>query len=157
LIESARSWCAIRVHDPEVAAAVVSFMAPQGDPAGTSLPAPLAGRIWSDLAWATMFVETPGDEETEFDLRQWSPHELWFHQKSRHEGVSDRGFGGTKWASGQFEPFPARRPSSAADVVDLVRPDLESLRGTDATLTQVLEERRSVRRHDDQHPVTLEQ
>ena len=162
LIESPRSWCAIRVHDPDVVAALAAFIEPRvGEPgAGTkarALPAPLADRLLSDLTWATMVVAAPGDEDTAFELRQWSPHELWFHQRSRREGVPDGGFGRTQWAAGKFEPLPARRPSFAGQVIDLPRPDLDTLRRTDATLTSVLEERRSIRRHDDWRPITLEQ
>jgi SagB-type dehydrogenase family enzyme len=157
LIESPRSWCAIRVHDPDVVAWLAAFMGPGAEAKDGSLPAPLARRLLSDLTWATMLVEAPGDEDTAFELRQWSPHELWFHQRSRQDGVPDRGFGRTQWAAGLFQPLPARRPSFAGKAIDLRRPDLDALRRTDATLTGVLEERRSVRRHDDRRPITLEQ
>lgn len=153
LIESPRSWCTIRVHDPDVMAALAALTEPRAG----ALPAPLAGRLLSDLTWATMLVEAPGDEDTAFELRQWGPHELWFHQRSRREGVPDGHFGRTEWAAGEFDPLPARRPSFTGKVTDLARPDLGALRGTDATLTAVLEQRRSIRRHDDERPVTLEQ
>ncbi|HKE50831.1 MAG TPA: SagB family peptide dehydrogenase, partial [Actinomycetes bacterium] len=161
LVESPRSWCAIRVHDPGVVAALAAFIEPgAGTTAGPtpgSLPAPLAARLLSDLTWAAMLVEASGDEETAFALRQWSPHELWFHHRSRREGVPDRHFGRTQWAVGLFEPLPARRPSFAGRVIELRRPDLDALRRTDATLTGVLEERRSIRRHDDERPISLDQ
>ncbi len=157
LIESPRSWCAIRVHDADVVAALAAFVRPRAGTTGASLPMPLAGRLLSDLTWAAMVVAAPGDEDTAFELRQWSPHELWFHQRSRGEGVPDRGFGRTQWAAGLFEPLPARRASFAGPASDLVRPDLDAVRRTDATLTGVLEERRSIRRHDDRRPITVEQ
>jgi SagB-type dehydrogenase family enzyme len=161
LIESPRSWCAIRVHDPDVVAALATFLVPgagaEGGPERGPLPAPLAERLLSDLAWATMVVRTPGDEDTAFELRQWSPYELWFHQRIRREGMPDGGFGRTEWAAGEFEPLPARRPSFTGRAVDLFRPDLAELRRTDATLTGVLEERRSIRQHDDECPITLDQ
>jgi SagB-type dehydrogenase family enzyme len=157
LIESPRSWCAIRVHDPDVMAAVAAFIAPRAGTEGGRLPAPLARRLASDLTWAAIVVETPGEEDTAFELRQWSPYELWFHHRIRREGVPDGGFGRTKWAAGEFEPLPARRPSFAGPAIDLLRPDLGQLRRTDATLTGVLEERSSIRRHDDEHPITLDQ
>jgi len=155
LIESPRSWCAVRVHDPAVVTGLAAYLVPRaGTDAGST---PLATRIRSDLTWATMLVGTPGDEDTAFDLRQWSPHELWFHQRSRGDGIPDRPFGRTRWAAGRFEPLPARRPSFAGPAVDLPRPDLDAVRRTDTTLTGVLEERRSIRRHDDQRPITLDQ
>lgn len=157
LIESPRSWCAIRVHDPDVVAALAPFTKPLAGMGNGSLPTALASRLLSDLTWAAVVVEAQGEEDTAFELRQWSPHELWFHQRSRREGVPDRGFGRTKWAAGEFEPLPARRASFAGQAIELFRPDHVALRRTDATLTGVLEDRRSIRRHDDQRPVTLEQ
>jgi SagB-type dehydrogenase family enzyme len=160
VIESPRSWCAIAVHDLQVVGALAGFI--RSRPAASAaesgpLPPPLARRLLSDLTWARMVVETPGDEDTAFELRQWSPHELWFHLRSRAEGVPDGHFGRTGWAAGRFEPLPARRVSFSERCIDLPRPDLEALRRHDATLTGVLEERRSIRRHDDECPITVEQ
>jgi SagB-type dehydrogenase family enzyme len=156
LIESPRSWCAVRVHGPDVVTALAGFLGPPAGTAG-SPSTPLTRRLLSDLIWAKLVVAAPSDEDTAFELRQWSPHELWFHQRSRGEGVPDRPFGRTQWAAGLFEPLPARRPPLAGEAIELLRPDLDGLRRTDATLTGVLEERRSIRRHDDQHPITLAQ
>jgi SagB-type dehydrogenase family enzyme len=157
LVESPRSWCAIRVHDPDVVAALATFTRPGAGTDGLPLPIPLARRLLADLAWAAIVVEAPGDEDTSFELRQWRPFELWFHQRSRREGVPDGGFGRTRWAAGEFPPFPARRPSFTGPAIDLPRPDLDALRRADATLTGALEARRSIRRHDDQRPVTAGQ
>ncbi len=157
VIESPRSWCAIRVHDPDVVAALAAFIGPRTTATPESLPAPLAERLQSDLTWATMLVAASGAEDTAFELRQWSPHELWFHMRSRGEGVPNGRFGRTRWAAGLFEPLPARRASFAGQGIDLLRPDLDALRRSDATVTGVLEERRSIRRHDDECPITLEQ
>jgi SagB-type dehydrogenase family enzyme len=168
LIESPRSWCAIRLHDPDVVATLATFIRPRtgtggtGGTDGTGGPLPatlagLAGRILSDLTWAMVLVEAPGDEDAAFDLRQWSPHELWFHQRSRGDGVPERPFGRTRWAAGLFEPLPARRPSFAGPTVDLPRPDPDALRAADATVTEVLDRRRSIRRHDDGRPITVGQ
>jgi SagB-type dehydrogenase family enzyme len=157
LIESPLAWCVVRVHDPDVVAELAAFIAPRAGTKAVPPPAPLAARLLSDLTWAAMVVEAPGSEDTSFEMRQWGPHELWFHKRSRREGVPDGHFGRTLWAAGEFEPLPARRPPLAGQVVELIRPDLDALRGTDATLTQVLEERRSIRRHDDRNPITLDQ
>ncbi len=160
LIESPRSWCSIAVHDPGVMGALAAFTGRRAaaPAAGLgSLPAPLARRLLSDLTWATLVVQVPGEEDTAFKLRQWSPHELWFHMRSRAEGVPDGHFGRTQWAAGLFEPLPARRVSFPERSIELLRPDIDALRLHDATLTSVLENRRSIRRHDDEHPITLEQ
>jgi len=157
LVESPRSWCLIRVHDPDVVAALAAFITPQAGAPEGRLPAPLAARLLSDLTWAAMVAEAPGDEDATFRLRQWNPHELWFHMRSRRDGVPEGHFGRTKWGAGEFEPLPARRPPFPGPAIELVRPDLDAMRHSDATLTQVLEERRSMRRHDDQNPITVEQ
>lgn len=157
IIESPRSWCAIAVHDSRVMGTLAAFTRPRAAAEPGSRPAPLAARLLSDLTWAMMVVEAPGDEDTAFELRQWSPHELWFHMRSRAEGVPEGHFGRTGWAAGLFEPLPACRVPSSERSIDLPRPDMDVLRGQDATLTGVLEERRSIRRHDDEDPITLEQ
>jgi SagB-type dehydrogenase family enzyme len=170
IIESPRSWCSFAVHDPRVIGALATFARPQAavlawgdDPPEPpafgpgSLPTALAERLLFDLTWASMVVEARGEEDTAFELRQWSPHELWFHMRSRAEGVPDGHFGRTEWAVGLFEPLPARRVRFSERSIDLVRPDLDALRRDDATLTGVLEERRSIRRHDDERPITANQ
>jgi SagB-type dehydrogenase family enzyme len=161
LIESPRSWCSIAVHDPGVMGVLAAFTRPWAAASAEgpgSLPAPLARRLLSDLTWATLVVQVPGEEDTAFELRQWGPHELWFHMRSRAEGVPDGHFGRTQWAAGEFEPLPARRVSFSSErSIELPRPDLDALRRHDATLTSVLEDRRSIRRHDDERPITLEQ
>jgi SagB-type dehydrogenase family enzyme len=167
LIESPRSWCSIEVHHSGVMGALAEFTRPRAvasaEPTASaaslrSLPAPLARRLLSDLTWATLVVRTPGEEDTAFELRQWGPHELWFHMRSRAVGVPDGRFGRTQWAAGLFEPLPARRVSYSFErSIELPRPDLDALRRHDATLTSVLENRRSIRRHDDERPITLDQ
>jgi SagB-type dehydrogenase family enzyme len=157
IIESPRSWCSIAVHDPGVMGALAAFTRPRAEAEPGLLPEPLAGRLLSDLTWAGMVTEVPGDEDTSFELLQWGPHELWFHMRSRAEGVPEGHFGRTEWAAGLFKPLPARRPPSSERGIDLFRPDLDALRRHDVTLTGVLEERRSIRRHDDEHPITLRQ
>jgi SagB-type dehydrogenase family enzyme len=157
LLESPRSWCSIAVHDPGVMSALAAFTRPRAPAEPGSLPAPLAQRLLSDLTWATMIVAAPGEEDTAFELRQWSPHELWFHMRSRAEAAPDGHFGRTGWAIGLFEPLPARRACFSGRSVELPRPDIDALRRHDVTLTSVLEDRRSARQHDDERPITLEQ
>ena len=157
VIESPRSWCTIRVHDPGVVAALGAFIGAGGVSSCVSSPEPFTGRLRSDLAWAGMLVPASGAEDTAFELRLWGAHELWFHLRSRGEGVPGAHFGRTKWAAGEFEPLPARRPAFAGQSIGLHRPDLDELRRSDASLTGVLEERRSIRRHDDSRPITAQQ
>jgi SagB-type dehydrogenase family enzyme len=172
LVESPRSWCTIRFHDAEAIAALTALAVPAtaardlaapatvaDDPSVRSneSPTPLAHRLRADLAWAGLLVPADGDEDTDVAYRLWSPHELWFHQRSRGDGAPDGHFGRTRWGAGQWEPLPGQRQPFPGPAIDLARPDLDAVRRADPTLTEVLERRRSIRRHDDARPVTLAQ
>ncbi|WP_406673599.1 SagB family peptide dehydrogenase [Nonomuraea sp. N2-4H] len=135
------AWCDLRIHDPALVAEVVSP----------------AGALLADLAWAGLAVAR-GSEEAELRVRQWAPHELEFHERSRvgYRGYLGDGFGGTFWARGRFEPLRARPEPYPGEVIGLRVPDLEELRQKDPTLTDVLEGRRSRREHDDTRPITLD-
>ncbi|MDL9938978.1 SagB family peptide dehydrogenase [Gordonia sp. ABSL1-1] len=150
--ENPASWCDVVFHD---AAALTAITAPVP---GDTLPDDVTARLFADLSWAAM-VSTAGVEEREFATRSWSPHELWFHRRSTvgNRATSWSEFGPTRWAESTFDPLPARRPAYPGAVVDLPRPDLDALRLADRTLTEVVEDRRSVRSFDDDHPITLAQ
>lgn len=156
VVESPRSWCDLRVHDSAAAAFI-------GELAGTGgsrqLPDEVAERLRRDLLWADLATAPGSAEETDLRLRQWSAHELWFHERSRlgHRGYFGDGYGRTLWAKGQFDPLPARPDPFPGPAVQLNRPDMGALRRGDPTLTSVLEDRTSVRDHDDAHPLTIDQ
>jgi SagB-type dehydrogenase family enzyme len=99
---------------------------------------------------------TDRDEEKDFSRAMWAPHELWFHSRSR-AGRHDLPYGGTYWAEKIAEPLPVARPGRGTPEISLFRPDLAALRKDDPTLTAVLEDRHSVRDHDDSAPLTLAQ
>ncbi|MBF8194565.1 SagB family peptide dehydrogenase [Nonomuraea sp. K274] len=149
VLEMPGSWCDVHVHDPAVAALLA-------DPAGDAgLPAEAAAALRADLVAAGMLVA----KEESFEERQWAAHELWFHERSRlgNRGWFGAHFGGTFWARGTYEPPPARPAPYPGEAVPLDRPDLGELRRADPTLTTVLEDRESVRDHDDDHPITAGQ
>jgi len=151
VLEAPGSWCDIRLHDPAVAALIAD---PSGD---AGLSAGAAGQLRADLAAAGMLVTKDAPEP--FEHRQWSGHELWFHERSRlgNRGWFGASFGGTFWARGAHEPPPARPECYPGAAIDLARPDLAALCRTDPTLTTVLEERESIRDHDDDNPITIDQ
>jgi SagB-type dehydrogenase family enzyme len=159
LLESPRAWCDIRVHDPAVLSVLGSLAHPSASALPEFLPAEAAHRFTHDLCWAQMAVPSPNPEDTEFRLRQWKPHELWFHERSRMGSHTQfgAGYGGTFWAKGRFDPLPARPEPFAGPALDLYRPDLEALRRTDPTLTTVLEDRRTIRSSDEDNPITARQ
>jgi SagB-type dehydrogenase family enzyme len=158
LLESPRSWCEIRIHDGEVLTLI--GLSALGDSAeegfSTGLDPGVVGIVLADLRRAAMLVPDPGEENTRLSLRQWSPHELLFHDRSRlaYRGHVGDGFGGTWWARGLFDPPPARPAAFAGPAIPLHRPDLDRLRDTDPSFTSVLEGRHSVRRHDASSPIS---
>ncbi|ADG87280.1 SagB/ThcOx family dehydrogenase [Thermobispora bispora] len=156
VIESPLAWCDVHVHDP---ALLPDLLEPAGGRAGRSSLAPQIRRqALADLAWAGLVVPR-GAEDGALRTRQWAPHELDFHQRSRlyHRGYLGDGFGGTFWARGTFDPPQARPQRYPGDPIPLHRPDLNALRAADPPLTAVLEDRRSVREYDDDAPMTVEQ
>lgn len=94
--------------------------------------------------------------EEDFAHQMWAPHELWFHARSR-AGRHDLPYGGTYWAKEIAAQPPVTRPPRGTAAIDLYRPDLAALRRDDPTLTTVLEDRRSVREHDDDTPLRVDQ
>lgn len=159
VVESPCAWCDVRLHDPALLTALGS-LAGAGDTAALPewLPASVVARLLTDLRWAGLTVTVDDGEETRLRTRQWSPHELWFHERSRINEVRFAdGFGKTMWAKGRFAPPPARPDPLEGDSVPLVRPDLDGCRATDPPMTVVIEGRRSIRAHDDRRPLTIEQ
>jgi SagB-type dehydrogenase family enzyme len=167
VLESPRAWCDIRVHDPAVLTGALGRLAgPQAVAAADRVAGSRDGddgdaggrRLVGDLCWAGLAVPA-GSEDGELRLRQWSPHELWFHERSRitSRGFLGEGYGATYWAKGRFDPLPARPEPFPGPAVELHRPDLEALRRTDPPMAAVLEDRRSVREQDDGNPITGEQ
>lgn len=161
LIESPRSWCDVRVHDPAVLAVIGAFAMPQRRAAaGDMLPPAALDRLIADLWEACLLVPADGsEEETELRLRQWSPFELWTHTRSRlgEHGGFNASWGLTGWGADHFPPLPARPEPYAGTPVELYAPDLDELRRTDPSYTDVVESRVSVREHDDANLLTARQ
>jgi len=143
VLESPRAWCDVEITDPALLAPLL----------GLSDNAP--AQFWTDLVWTGHAVVD--DENTEFATAAWGPHELWFHRRST---VGDRTtswahFGPTRWADGRFDPVPEAPAPYPGEAVALRTPDLDALRTGDMSLTAAVEDRRSVREFDDDHPPTL--
>ncbi|WP_329518680.1 SagB/ThcOx family dehydrogenase [Spirillospora sp. NBC_01491] len=155
VVESPLAWASARLHDPALLGTLTG--------ASPSTPSPAAGtlahRFRGDLFRAGLAVPAALPEDEPFDRRQWSPHELWFHWRSRigERDSLGRGYGRTRWADGLYEPVPARREPYQSPAIDLHRPDLEALRSRDPALTAVVEDRRSIRANDDDAPITARQ
>lgn len=150
--ENPRAWADVVLHDPSVLAGLTD---PSAD---TISPSVLRDRLRADLGWAGHLTPA-GVEESSFETRSWNPHELWFHRRSTvgDRGTSWAGFGPTRWADGQFEPLPACPAEYPGEPLPLPKPDLARLRTQDVPLAAVVEDRRSHRSFDDDHPITAEQ
>lgn len=161
VVESPRAWCDLVVQDPAVLTVVGAFAGPTTvDALPSVLPPVILDQLLDDLWEACLLVTAEGSEEdTEFRLRQWSPFELWTHTRSRlgAHGGFNASWGLTGWGEGLFPPLPAKPEEYPGAAIDLHRPDLDLLRDNDPSLTAVLEDRRSVRDHDTDRPITAGQ
>jgi oxazoline/thiazoline dehydrogenase len=96
-------------------------------------------------------VDAAGEarEDGDGELLSWEFHDLLFHARSR-AGRHANPYGGTFPFLGTLDPPPALDPhagdETAAELVDLPRPDIERLKLEDPPFTRVVEERRSRRR-----------
>ncbi|WP_406277932.1 SagB family peptide dehydrogenase [Embleya sp. NBC_00896] len=150
VLESPLAPVAAELLDPALAGllAALPHRPAAGSPPGTT-------RALELLARHGLLVD-PEDEDADPDRAQWSPHELWFHGRTR-AGRHDLPYGGTYWRAKLVEPLPAVRAPFPGPSIDLPRPDPDAVRRADPTLTEALEGRRSVRAHDDAAPLTLAQ
>jgi SagB-type dehydrogenase family enzyme len=94
-------------------------------------------------------------EDSDPTLVPWEPHDLLFHVRSRR-GRHDGPYGATYRLAGSMRPSPAVKPPPSVDAVDLYRPDIDQVAASDATLTSVIERRRSERSHGTD-PITARQ
>lgn len=147
VVESPLAWCRIRLHHPGALALLADLRAD-----AAHLPSATVNRLRQDL-WRAGMAVTPGQSST----GTWSPHELWFHHRSRvgtHLHL-ERGFGASGGAGNRSAPPPAVRDPFNGPVVSLPAVDLGSVEAGDPPLTVAMERRRTVRRHDDHAPLAL--
>jgi SagB-type dehydrogenase family enzyme len=150
LMESPLAHVVLVLHDPR-ALAVIAALASGGI---TDVAGELRDAVTTVLLEHSFATGREGEED--FTHLMWAPHELWFHARSR-AGRHDLPYGGTYWAESLADPPPVVRPSRGTPAISLFQPDLVALRRDDPTLTTVLEDRHSVRDHDDSVPLTLRQ
>ena len=102
------------------------------------------------LLSAQMLCEVSADgamqEQADIPLAQWEFHDLLFHTRSR-VGRHANPAGGTYRFLSTIEPLPALKPRMSDQVIELYKPDLETLKTTEAAFTQVLETRTSIREY----------
>jgi len=94
-------------------------------------------------------------EQADVTLTQWEFHDLLFHSRSR-SGRHANPVGGTYRFLGQIDPLPALNPRTSEKNLTLHKPNLENLKTSDASFTQVVESRKSIREHGEM-PITAQQ
>jgi SagB-type dehydrogenase family enzyme len=94
-------------------------------------------------------------EQSDLTLTQWEFHDLLFHTRSR-SGRHNNPVGGTYRFLGQINPLPAIHPRTSEKTIILNQPNLEKLKTSDISLTQVLENRTSIREYGET-PITSQQ
>jgi SagB-type dehydrogenase family enzyme len=170
VVESPQARATLRIPVPEPAELLVRLARPLRRTEAVGI-GPWAPSLLDVLVREGLVVPARSGEDSEFHRLQWAPHELWFHVSSampgggvEQPGGAGTGWGGTAWAEGRF-PAPAARGagggSSEGGVgsasIKLPTPDLGSPGAQDPTFTEVLETRRSLRRHDDTDPLGVAQ
>lgn len=95
-------------------------------------------------------------EEKAETLVQWEFQDLLFHSRSR-TGRHSNPVGRTYRFFDEIEPLPAVKPKVSNQTIDLYKPDLEKLKAVDYPFTLVLEDRKSIRRFNDDEPITDKQ
>jgi SagB-type dehydrogenase family enzyme len=148
LMESPLAHVTLLLHDPRPLAVVAALVGGGACDVGGELRDAVTG-VLLEYSFAT-----DTEEAADFSRQMWAPHELLFHARSR-AGRSDLPYGGTYWAEKIADPLPVVRPARGTPAISLFEPDLEALRRSDPTLTAVLEDRLSIRDHDDTAPLTL--
>ncbi|MFG2480744.1 SagB family peptide dehydrogenase [Streptomyces fagopyri] len=155
LLESPRTGVAAVLHDSRSLLLLGRLASPltwqDAQALDASAPAVLARLIGCGLV-----VPDGSAEESELSLRQWAPHELWFHVRSTSP-TTGQPWGGTAWAQDVFPPLPAQPPTLDTARHPLPVPDLDGIVTADPPLTRALEERRSIREHDDERPMSVSQ
>ncbi|MGB3440615.1 MAG: SagB family peptide dehydrogenase [Actinophytocola sp.] len=90
-------------------------------------------------------------EDTDPDLRTWSPHDLLFHSRSRL-GRHDDAAGAAFRNVSDLPPLPVVRPVPAGTRFPLHQPDLSVPAPGELSLTEAVEQRHSVREFADDGP-----
>jgi SagB-type dehydrogenase family enzyme len=154
VLESPLARAAVVVHDTEVVAMIHRLAGPADGLQAIGLPPTIVTELITELSWYGFVHEAEEDVRPNLAIEQWSPHELWFHARSR-AGYHDLPFGQTLWASGKYPPLPARREPWSGTAVGLPEPTSETPSGP--PLSAVLEAGRGMRDADEDQPLTLAQ
>lgn len=96
-----------------------------------------------------------GEVKEELSLSLWEFHDLLFHARSRL-GRHNYPYGKSDLHLGKIKPLSAVKSLMSSQVIPLYQPNIEVLSEQDISLTQAMEERRSLRQHGEP-PITIQQ
>lgn len=153
VLESPLSKFRVKLLDWRASAILAQLAQPQS--LGAVTPPPYLGAETAyqfvNLLWATGFLTADVEPPS---LQLWDFHNLLFHSRSR-TGRHDYPLQDTNIE--QWSDFPVVKPPMSDRIVSLPRPNLGALKYNDATLTEAIERRKSIRKCDEAHPITVEQ
>jgi SagB-type dehydrogenase family enzyme len=159
IVESGHAKARVVLHEPLIAGLIAGLSAPVAeddlDPAEYGLERDELDAVIRLLLQARILVRDSADEPERSDqtLAQWDPVDLLFHARSRL-GRRGEGYGGTYRFKDRFSDVPALR-EQPEEALALPKPDLDRLMADDPPLQKVIEERKSVRMHDDGAPIDI--
>ncbi|WP_203963547.1 SagB/ThcOx family dehydrogenase [Actinocatenispora thailandica] len=156
------SATAIRCLDPQLVRLLCAAATGEHTPAELAeqldVDTDSARSIVAELAAARILVSA-GVHTTEHHAQPylfWSVEELQLHDRSR-PGRHALPLGGTRRFEGRVAPAPLASHRPCIRTVELTPPDPGAVTGGDATLSDLLAARRSIREHDPAHPISLAQ
>jgi len=154
VLESPLSKFRVKLLDWRASAILAQLAQPQT--LGSLTPPPYLGAETAyqvlNLLWATGFLTADPEPPS---LRLWDFHNLLFHSRSR---LGRHDYPVIDYDLEQWSDFPAVKPPMSDKIVSLPRPNLQALMCNDATLTEAIERRRSIREEDDDNnPISIEQ
>jgi SagB-type dehydrogenase family enzyme len=154
VLESPLGFGRIVLHDGQAAALCHALSTPSAlDELARATPA-WPNTVVNELIGLMLGIQavSPADAAGAA-LAAWSPHDLWFHMRSR-QGRHDAPYGATFPLRGVMDP-PAIKAPMAGPVTPLFKPDLDALLDGDTPFTRVVETRRSFR-HFGARPMGVE-
>lgn len=155
VLESPLSKFRVKLFDWRASAILAQLAQPQT--LGTLTPPPYLGPETAyqflNLLWAAGFLTSDPEPPS---LQLWEFHNLLFHSRSRN-GRHDYPTVDIQRSIDQWSDFPVVKPPMSDQIVPLPHPNLGALMCNDATLTEAIETRQSIRKFDEAHQITIEQ
>ncbi|WP_293353287.1 MULTISPECIES: PatA/PatG family cyanobactin maturation protease [unclassified Microcoleus] len=153
VLESPLSKFRVKLLDWRASALLAQLAQPQS--LATLMPPPNLGPETAyqflNLFWATGFLTADPEPPS---LQLWDFHNLLFHSRSR---IGRHDYPAKGDDIEQWSDFQVVKPPMSDRIVPLPRPNLGALMCNDATLTEAIEARKSVREYDDNHPISIAQ